>query len=43
MIDSDRVARLLNDIEESLEIISDIVGAGVDEFLADARSRYALR
>jgi len=42
MIDPDRVARLLSDIEESLKVISDIVRVSIDRFLADVRSSMRL-
>ena len=43
MLDTDRISRLIQDIEEVLRVISEIVKVDLDHFIADARSRYALR
>ncbi len=42
-IDVGRVERLLNEMEEALEVIGEAIGVDEDEFLRDLRSIYAVR
>ncbi|MEM1610745.1 MAG: DUF86 domain-containing protein [Sulfolobales archaeon] len=42
-MDIDRVSRLLRDIERTLNVIEEIVDVDLSVFIADVRSRYALR
>ena len=42
-MDVDRVSRLIEDIEGTLRVVSELVGSSFEDFMRDVRSRYALR